>query len=75
MNITLIYPEYPDTFWSFKTVLSYISKKAAFPPLGLMTVGAMLPKEWTLTLVDMNTRPLLDQHIQEADMVFISAML
>ena len=75
MNVLLVYPKYPDTFWSFKTVLKYISKKAAFPPLGLMTVGAMLPKDWTVTLVDTNTRPLLDRHIEEADMVFVSAMV
>ncbi len=75
MNILLVYPKYPDTFWSFKTVMKYISKKAAFPPLGLMTVGAMLPREWTVSLVDVNTRPLLDKQIKDADMVFISAMI
>jgi len=75
MNILLVYPKHPDTFWSFKTVLKYISKKAAFPPLGLLTVGAMLPEDWHTRLVDVNTRPLEDDHIQEADMVFISAMI
>ena len=48
MNILLIYPRSPDTFWSFKHVLKFVSKKAAFPPLGLLTVAAMLPAEWTL---------------------------
>jgi hypothetical protein len=43
MNILLVYPEYPDTFWSFKHSLKFIAKKAAFPPLGLLTVAAMLP--------------------------------
>lgn len=75
MNILLVYPKYPDTFWSFKTVLKYVSKKAAFPPLGLLTVGAMLPREWTISLVDVNTRALRDSQIQNADMVFISAMI
>ncbi len=75
MNILLVYPKYPDTFWSFKTVLKYISKKAAFPPLGLMTVGAMLPGHWKTRLVDVNAHPLEDRQIQEADMVFISAMI
>ncbi|MGE5401268.1 MAG: B12-binding domain-containing radical SAM protein [Ignavibacteriales bacterium] len=75
MNILLVYPEYPDTFWSFKHALKFISKKAPFPPLGLITVAAMLPKEWSKKLIDMNVEPLYDSHIQWADMVFISAML
>ena len=44
MNVLFVYPKYPDTFWSFKHVLKFIAKKAAFPPLGLLTVGAMLPE-------------------------------
>lgn len=75
MNILLIYPKYPDTFWSFKHVLNFISKKAAFPPLGLMTVAAMLPKEWNKKLIDVNITELTDQHIEWADMIFIGAML
>ena len=43
MNILLVYPKYPDTFWSFKHALKFISKKALHPPLGLLTVAAMLP--------------------------------
>ena len=75
MNILLVYPKYPDTFWSFKHILKYVSKKAAFPPLGLMTVGSMLPKEWNKKLVDVNIAKLKDKHIEWADMVFISAMI
>jgi radical SAM superfamily enzyme YgiQ (UPF0313 family) len=75
MNALLIYPEYPDTFWSFKHVLNFVSKKAAFPPLGLMTIGAMLPKEWEKKLVDINITELTDEQIQWADIVFIGAML
>lgn len=75
MNILLVYPKYPDTFWSFKHVLKFISKKAAFPPLGLLTIGAMLPKEWGKKLVDMNVAEIKDEHIAWADMIFISAML
>lgn len=71
----LIYPKYPDTFWSFKHILKFISKKAAFPPLGLLTVAAMLPKEWNKKLVDMNIQKLNDKEIIQADLVFISAML
>ncbi len=75
MNILLVYPKYPDTFWSFKDSLKFISKKAAFPPLGLLTVGAMLPKEWNKKLVDINVNDLLVEDILWADMVFISAMI
>ena len=62
-KILLLYPEYPDTFWSFKHALKFVSKKAAFPPLGLLTVAAMLPPEWELKLVDMNTVRLSDKDI------------
>ncbi|MFO7368921.1 MAG: B12-binding domain-containing radical SAM protein [Bacteroidales bacterium] len=74
MKILLIYPKYPDTFWSFKHALRFISKKAAIPPLGLITVSAMLPESWQKKLVDMNTNELYDQDIIWADYVFLSAM-
>ncbi len=75
MKILLIYPKYPDTFWSFKYALKFINKKAAFPPLGLLTVAAMLPGDWQKKLVDLNVEPLTDEHLAWADMVFISAMI
>ena len=74
MKILLVYPQYPDTFWSFKHALKFVSKKAAFPPLGLLTVAAMLPGEWKKKLVDMNVARLTDSAIEWADYVFISAM-
>lgn len=75
MKILLVYPQYPDTFWSFKHALKLIRKKASFPPLGLLTVAAMLPGEWEKKLVDLNVRPLTDEQIKWADYVFISAMV
>jgi radical SAM superfamily enzyme YgiQ (UPF0313 family) len=74
MNILLVYPEYPDTFWSFKHALKFVSKKASFPPLGLLTVAAMLPKDWFIKLIDMNAKQLTDNEILWADYIFISAM-
>ena len=74
MNILLVYPRYPDTFWSFRHALRFISKKASLPPLGLLTVASMLPREWEQRLIDMNVRPLKDEALQWADYVFISAM-
>ena len=75
MNILLVYPETPDTFWSFKHVLRFISKRAAFPPLGLLTVAAMLPSDWALRLVDTNVERLTDEDLRWADYVMISAMI
>ncbi len=74
MNILLVYPEYPDTFWSFSYALKFTSKKAAYPPLGLLTVAAMLPPEWEKRLVDMNVRKLKDKDLLWADYVFLGAM-
>ena len=75
MNVLLIYPEFPDTFWSFKHALKFIRKKASFPPLGLLTVAAMLPKEWSLRLVDVNVANLTDKDLEWADYAFISSMV
>jgi radical SAM superfamily enzyme YgiQ (UPF0313 family) len=74
MNILLISPKYPDTYWSFKHALKFIAKKAANPPLGLLTVAAMLPGDWKKKLVDLNVESLRDQDINQADYVFIGAM-
>ncbi|MEJ2695729.1 MAG: DUF4070 domain-containing protein [Candidatus Sulfobium sp.] len=74
MKVLLVYPKYPDTFWSFKHALKFISKKASLPPLGLLTVASMLPAEWEKKLIDMNVKPLLDEDIEGADYVFVSAM-
>lgn len=74
MNVLLVYPKYPDTYWSFKHALRFISKKAAIAPLGLITVSSMLPGSWQKKLVDMNTSALTDRDITWADFVFISAM-
>ncbi|PYS72299.1 MAG: B12-binding domain-containing radical SAM protein [Acidobacteria bacterium] len=74
MNALLIYPEFPDTFWSFRHALKFIGKKSAFPPLGLLTISSMLPKAWNRRLVDMNVRPLTTADLKWADVVFASAM-
>jgi radical SAM superfamily enzyme YgiQ (UPF0313 family) len=75
MNILLVYPEIPETFWSFKHALTFINKKASTPPLGLVTIAAMLPKEWVLRLIDKNVEPLKDKDILWADFVLVSAMV
>lgn len=75
MNILLVYPEFPDTFWSFKHALRFVMKKSSSPPLGLITIAAMLPTNWNKRMVDINVEPLKDKDLAWADMVFISAMV
>jgi len=74
MNILLTYPENPDTFWSYRHALKFVSKKSGFPPLGLLTVAAMLPPAWEKRVVDLNVRPLKDEDVRWADYVLVSAM-
>jgi radical SAM superfamily enzyme YgiQ (UPF0313 family) len=71
----LVYPEFPDTYWSFRHAIAFEGKRAAFPPLGLMTVAALLPERWERRLVDMNVRRLTDAHLRWADVVMTSAMI
>jgi radical SAM superfamily enzyme YgiQ (UPF0313 family) len=75
MNVLLIYPEFPDTFWSFKHALKFIRKRASSPPLGLLTVAAMLPPEWEKRLVDVNVTMLTKEHLAWADYALISGMV
>lgn len=75
MNVLLVYPQIPETFWSFKHALKFASRRAAFPPLGLLTVAAMLPAEWGKKLVDMNATKLSERDLRWADYVFVSAMV
>ena len=75
MNILLVNLKFPDTFWSFKHALEFVGKRSALPPLGLLTVAAMLPPDWSLRLVDTNVRGLTDKDLAWADCAFISAMV
>jgi radical SAM superfamily enzyme YgiQ (UPF0313 family) len=75
LKILMVYPRYPDTFWSFRHALKFIAKKAPFPPLSLLTVAAMLPSWWEKRLVDMNTSRLRDRDLKWADYIFLSGMV
>ena len=75
MKALLVYPEWPDTYWSFKHALPFEGKRSVFPPLGLLTVASLLPKSWEQRLVDINIRPVSDADLEWADVVLISAML
>ena len=71
----LINPPYLESFWSFKQLCQNTGAKAMAPPLGLMTVAALLPREWQLRLVDVNTRPLMESDWQWGDLVLLTGML
>ncbi|MDO8663445.1 MAG: B12-binding domain-containing radical SAM protein [Candidatus Wildermuthbacteria bacterium] len=75
MRILLVYPKYPETLWNFKYALKFIGKKAALPPLGLLTVASMFPQDWEKKVIDMNIDNLSDEDIRWADYVFISALI
>src|SRR4030042_5723956 len=74
-NILIVYPKYAQTFWSFGYILKIVGKKAAFPPLGLLSIASALPWEWNKKLVDMNIESLTDSDIKWADYVLVSAMI
>jgi radical SAM superfamily enzyme YgiQ (UPF0313 family) len=75
MNALLIYPEWPDTYWSFKHALPFEGKRSLYPPLGLLTVASLLPPHWSKRLVDTNIRPLTDADLDWADVAMLSGML
>ena len=75
MKVLLINPEFPDTYWSFRHALPFEGKRSAFPPLGLLTVAALLPSAWERRLVDLNVQSLKTSDIDWADMIFATAML
>ena len=74
-KVLLVYPEMPPTYWSFRYAMPFIGKRAAFPPLGLLTVAAMLPEDFEVTLVDMNASPLTPEAVSAADLVLTSSMI
>src|SRR6188474_447111 len=75
MKVLLVNPKFPETYWSFRHALPFEGKRSVFPPLGLLTVSSLLPREYERRLVDMEIEQLKDSHIEWADMVFITGML
>lgn len=75
MKVLMVNPEFPDTYWSFRHALPFERKRCAFPPLGLLTVSALLPKSWQRRLIDLNVRSLKSSEIAWADIVFVTGML
>ncbi|MGB8699380.1 MAG: B12-binding domain-containing radical SAM protein [Thermosynechococcaceae cyanobacterium] len=75
MRVLLVYPLFPKSFWSFEKMLELVDRKALLPPLGLITVAALLPQTWEFRLVDRNTRPVTDAEWDWAELVILSAMI
>src|SRR3989442_12943192 len=74
MNVLLVYPEFPDTFWSFKHALPFQGKRSAYPPLGLLTEAAMLPVRWQKRLEDIKVRRAKDYGINWDQEIFFNGM-
>jgi radical SAM superfamily enzyme YgiQ (UPF0313 family) len=74
-QVLLVYPEFPPSYWGFQYALQLVGKRAAMPPLGLVTVAAMFPAHYQLRLVDMNVAPLTDADLEWADLVLTSTMV
>lgn len=75
MNVLLLYPLFPKSFWSFEKTLALLDRKVMLPPLGLATVAAILPQEWNYKLVDRNVRSVTEAEWDWADLVILSAMI
>lgn len=75
MRVLLVYPRFPKTFWSYEKILELVNRKVLLPPLGLVTVAAILPQAWEFKLVDRNIRPVTEAEWQWADLVILSAMI
>ena len=74
LKVLLVWPHFPPSFWSFEGMMGLIPSEANHPPLGLLTVGALCPKNWTLKLIDRSFQDLLDTDILWADLVMVSGM-
>jgi radical SAM superfamily enzyme YgiQ (UPF0313 family) len=75
MKALLVQPRAPHTYWGFQYSLGIIGKRASLPPLGLLTLAALLPGEWELRLVDLNVEPLTDGDLRWADALLLTGML
>src|SRR5512140_2261152 len=75
MKALLVQPRAPHTYWGFQHSLGIIGKRASLPPLGLLTLAALLPQDWELRLVDLNVEPLPDADLLWADALLLTGML
>lgn len=74
-QLLLIYPEVPDTYWSYKYALSFVGKKALMPPLGLATIAAMIPDTFDIRIIDLNVERVTADELAGAELILASAMI
>jgi radical SAM superfamily enzyme YgiQ (UPF0313 family) len=75
VRVLLIYPVFPPTYWSYDKILELVNRKVLLPPLGLITVAAILPQEWEFKLCDRNIRDVTEAEWDWAELVICSAMI
>ena len=75
MRILCVYPLFPKSYWGHEYTMRLSEKRAVLPPLGLLTVAALLPPDWEIQLCDMNVEPLRPSRLEWADVVFLSGMI
>ena len=75
MRTLFIYPEFPKTFWSYEKILELVNRKVLLPPLGMVTVAALLPQQWEMKLVDRNVREVTEAEWDWAELIIISGMI
>jgi radical SAM superfamily enzyme YgiQ (UPF0313 family) len=75
LKVLLVYPECPVSFWSYTHAMRFLGRRAVVPPLGLLTVAALLPNTWEKRLVDLNVCTWSDDDLHWADMVFVGGMV
>lgn len=75
MRTLFLYPQFPRTFWSYEKILDLVNRKVLLPPLGLVTVAALLPQSWDMKLVDRNVRDVSEEEWEWAELVVISGMI
>ena len=75
-KVLLVFPTFnPHTFWSFKETCELVGARYPAPPLGLITLAALLPSDWECRLVNCNTMKLTDADIDWCDMVMTGGMI
>jgi radical SAM superfamily enzyme YgiQ (UPF0313 family) len=75
-NVLMVFPRFnPNSFWDLQPVCDIWGARCPAPPLGLMTVAALLPRQWTIRLVNRNAEALDVSDLEWADMVMTGGML
>jgi radical SAM superfamily enzyme YgiQ (UPF0313 family) len=75
-NVLMVHPSFSgNSFWNYRETCAVVGARYVAAPLGLITVAALLPKEWSVRLVDRNAEALREDDLRWADMVMVGGML